>query len=284
LEEELLVGEIVENTLVGEVVEDVFDGEVVQDVQPAAPPARAVPPPLPQKTCPAEKLPEVELLRRWDFKVHCRKRSGLTSPLHYEISDADTDEVLGDAAEQTDAGTQALKTLFGLRANMAGSLLISDAADGESLLIIERGRIKPMFFTEPCTIKLYGPSDYLLAWFKAGTPMLGGLGTNWNADCWICDDRDNEWANITGNKYTKPDYTIRREDGKGLARVKAGGKWNGFFRTGWAWTDHDGWLDIALNDRVVKDRAMKLILLGSIVAYESIIANLPQRPPISVGT
>jgi hypothetical protein len=284
-EEEILVGEVVEDVIIGEVVEDIAVGEVVEDdgqrpvAQPAARP-KAVPPPLP----PSVPVPAVEMLRPWDYMVSCKARSGLASMLHYEISDAETEQVLGDAVEQSSAGQQFFKTLFGLRAHLAGSLMVTDAATDEPVLAIERGRITGTFFTKPCTINLYGPHDRLLAWFKAGTPMFGGLGTNWNADCLVCDAQDNELFNLEGTKYTRPDYRIRRHDGKVLARVKAGGKWKAFFRSGFAWTDHDGWLDVAINDRAVTDPTTKLILLGTIIAYESIIANLPPPRPVSTGT
>jgi hypothetical protein len=275
--EEIIASEVGEDVPVGEVVEDIPVGEVVEG-GPAVPP-KAVLPPL---ALPAG--PSVELLRPWEFMVSCKARSSLTSNLHYEISDAATQQVLGDAVEQTSAGTQFVKTLFGMRAALAGTLLVSDALTGDPVLAIERGRLTGTFFTKPCTIRLYGPHDQLLAWFEAGTPMLAGLAVNWNAECWIYDDQDNVLASIDGTKYTRPDYRLRRPDGKVLARVQAGGQWNPWFRSGMAWTDHDGWLDVHINDRTVKDPTTKLIVLGSIVAYESIIANLPPPRPHATGT
>jgi hypothetical protein len=180
--------------------------------------------------------------------------------------------VIGDTTELVSGSDRTLR-VFGMhRSQMEGTLTLSDARTGEPALLIERGQFKGAMFSRPCTVKLYDPSDRLLAWFEAGSPH--GMVVNWNADCWLRDDRDRKWAVAEGPKYPRPDYDIRSRDGDVLARVCGEGRTSGFLAPGISWTAQKGELRLTLHGRAAREPVLKLVLLGAVVACESIISSM----------
>jgi hypothetical protein len=106
---------------------------------------------------------------------------------------------------------------------------------------------------------------------------------DWNQDCWLRDGQRRKWAKLQGTKCPKPDWKFVGRDGT-LARVQTEGSTFGLFRYGYGWTARMGKLIIDIRSSLLDDPAAKLAILGTVIAYESIIASMKTGgPAISIG-
>jgi hypothetical protein len=194
----------------------------------------------------------------------------------YELCDADTDEVVGSAKEKVDGNKAVVGVLFGRHATQ-GVIFVTDDETGEAVMVIERENLGVLGM-KPANVTLYDHRDEVLATFEAGKKTFGGLGIDFDADCVIYGDDDEKWGIAKGPKKKNPDYTIRDIDGTKLARVRGKGD-PSFIGPSNSWTGKGGWLKVTLEDEFDASPAQKLIVLGVVIAIESLISTLKEQRP-----
>lgn len=241
------------------------------DDPPEAPPQQEKPPPM------VIAVPESE--ETWDltqprsFGIHARSVMGGVS---YEICDADADEVVGMAREKVDGNKAMVGVLFGRHATQ-GVIFVTDDQTGDALMVIERQNLGVLGM-KPANVKLYDQHDEVLASFEVGKRVFGGLGIDFDVDCVIYGDDDEKWGIAKGQKKKNPDYDIRDIDGTKLARVRGKGK-PSFIGPSNSWTGRGGWLKVTLEDHFDASPSQKLIVLGVVIAIESLISTLKEQRP-----
>lgn len=238
--------------------------------------AAAEPPPM------VSEVPEVEpeaepswvLTEPRSFGIFPRS---ITGGVAYNICDGETDEILGKAKEQVDGNKAVVGVLVGRHATK-GVIVITDAETREPVLVIERENLGVLGM-KPAKVKLYDHCDELLASFKAGKQVFGGLGIDFDADCLIHGPDDEKWGIAKGPKRREPDYEFRDIDGSKLARVRGKGKTQGFMAASGSWTGKGGWLKVTFADGFDASPAQKLLVLGVVIAIESLITTVKETKP-----
>jgi hypothetical protein len=256
------VGEIVEqDVLVGEVVEDqVLVGEVVETAPVARPaaPARDASPDFG-----SPRLPRSDVLRPLEYHVFATSQG---HTMWYDVRDADGGETLGELREIVSGGKRAALVGNVKRGQMAGHFELIDADSEDCLLRVRRSAFKAVVALQPCEVKLLGPDDRRLASFEAGKLVWNGTAVDWDTDCWIRDAAGRKWACLAGKKMIRPDFEIHDRADKVLAEVRARSTRKRVFGA-----STGGTLEVTFRERLARDPVAKLVLLGSIAVYESIM-------------
>jgi hypothetical protein len=240
----------------------------------------AEPPPPVVAEAPPMVTPAPEVEPTWivteprSFGIFARS---ITGGVVYDICDGETDEVLGKAKERVDGTKAAVGILVGRHA-MQGVILITDEETRETVLVIERENLGVLGL-KPAKVRLYDHRDELLATFKAGKQILGGLALDFDADCVIHGDDKEKWGVAKGEKRRNPNYAFHDVDGSRLARVRGKGKTQGFMAAAGSWTGKGGWLKITLDDAFDASPAQKLLVLGVVIAIESLITTVKETKP-----
>jgi hypothetical protein len=199
--------------------------------------------------------------------------------VEYEISDADTEDVVGLATEKVTAN-KALVGYFMGRQMMEGIIAVIDEDTDKPVLLIERSNFRmSLTGAKPCKVKLFDHREKLLAQFKFGEPMWSGIALDFNKDTTVYDGSKEEWGVLEGDKDRAPDYLFRSAAGKKLARVRGKGTTNGMLAPSGSWTGKGGWLKVSISDGIDLTPTDKLIVLGTAVAIESIITTMFETKP-----
>jgi hypothetical protein len=259
--------------------EEVFAGEVVEP----PPPLALVPATAASPAGADAAFAGLDLLRPREFRIS--RRGSSRHVITFDVHDDERNELVGELAELSSVSRRVGQILGMHKGTFDTTLVLTDTAADRPAVVIELDPYKGIVMSKPCRVRLFDGNDRLIAEFAAGKPIFGGLGLSWNSDTTILNANGEEWADVRGNRYLQPDYTVDDLRRRRLAKVFGVAVTSGWFATGFAWTSRKGYITVEMKNQAADDPRAKAIVLATVLTFEMLIASIPPpRPTVSVGS
>jgi hypothetical protein len=182
-----------------------------------------------------------------------------------------SDQELAFTAAESDLGG-ALQFLGGDRAASPCTVTLYDARTEKAMLTVQRSAFRHFLGMDPARVELFDGADRLLASFAIKPfPASGRF--------WVADGTGRRRVELDGGwSAARLGYCFLDRRGEEIGHVRSEGSASGWFTSSFSWCKRGGRLRLALRRGLADDAATRLLLLGTTLAMELLIAAVQIRP------